>query len=147
MKLRVFYIDTEYNERGGELISLALVNVAATFYECLECKIPTPWVKRHVIPHLGNVPIALNSMQRKLEAFLAPYDEAIIVADWPEDIQYFCQLVVIGPGQRIHIPKLTLILDPTLEANDSYVPHNALEDADANRRFDLARNKRYADSP
>lgn len=126
----IFYVDGEWNGYGGDLISIALCpEVGLEFYECLRCENPTPWVEEFVMPVLGIVPISLHEMQLSLESYINKFDSVHIVADWPEDIAYFCRLLVTGPGTRINTPPLTfeIIRVDTV----SHIPHCALEDARA----------------
>lgn len=129
--MRRLYIDCEWNEFGGDLISMALVGHGVEWYEVFPCKKPGAWVAEHVIPILGKAPIEKAQGQASLQAFLAQVvgsSRAIeIVADWPEDISYFCDFLITGPGKCIKTPPLVFHLcrvDST-----SAVPHNALEDA------------------
>ena len=58
----------------------------------------------------------------------------MIVADWPEDIAQFCNLLMTGPGEMVPVPRLTFDLVPLSgfsTAANSAVPHNALHDARA----------------
>jgi len=126
------YIDTEFNGFQGELISMALVSVNGyEFYEVLECKDPTPWVAEHVIPYLEKEPVTMDVFQSKLMLFLDYHKQITIVADWPDDIKYFCESLITGPGVAINHPPITFVLDRTLSSEDSKVPHNALHDARA----------------
>ena len=60
------YIDCEFNEFGGQLISMALVTgTGFEFYEVLDCPNPGPWVKDNVIPILGKEPISKEEFQDK----------------------------------------------------------------------------------
>jgi hypothetical protein len=64
--------------------------------------------------------------------------EAVIVADWPEDIAQFCMLLITGPGDMVTVDGLQfeLIRTPGFgTAANSRVPHNALHDARALRKF------------
>ena len=75
------YIDTEFNEFGGELISMALVTgTGFEFYEVLECPNPGPWVKENVIPILGKEPVSKEVFQDKLFNFLMHFEEITIIA-------------------------------------------------------------------
>jgi hypothetical protein len=50
-----YFLDTEFNGFGGELISIALVpevQSLAPFYEAIECTNPIAWVKDNVLPVL-----------------------------------------------------------------------------------------------
>ncbi len=131
--MRVF-IDGEWNSYGGELISLALVcEDGRIFYEVLGCENPDQWVAENVMPKLAKPWIVLQSLQEQLENFLSHYefDSVHIIADWPEDIMWFCKVLVTGPGTRINTPPLTMqvLRVDTVSSN----PHNALADAMALR--------------
>jgi hypothetical protein len=140
-----YFLDTEYNGWGGALLSLALVSeqgdelyVTIEWDEALD-----PWVERHVAPYLDTVPPPLVSprMSRAdaavaIEHFLASDSEALIVADWPEDIAYLSALLVTGPGMMVDLPALRfqyVALTGFSTAANSKVPHNALHDAHALR--------------
>ena len=46
-----FWIDTEFNEYLGDLISMALVSEDGhEWYEALPCANPGSWVAEHVMP-------------------------------------------------------------------------------------------------
>src|SRR3546814_5579366 len=54
-----YFLDTEYNGFGGELISLALVpeHGDQEYYAVLPLPDEIhPWVERNVVPYLGSVP-------------------------------------------------------------------------------------------
>jgi hypothetical protein len=127
----MIFIDTEFNGWKGGLISLALVATdGSEFYEVLEWdkSVPyDPWVAEHVIPFLNKEPIDFGIFQDKLQKFLCGFETISVVADWPDDIKYFCDVLITGPGTRMKCPPLSMkILDID---GDSKVPHNALEDA------------------
>lgn len=137
-----YFLDCEYNGFGGALLSLALVpeDHGEEFYVTLQCDEPlNDWVQRYVIPHLGHVPVGLQSpplgteqAAMMLSAWLATLPSAEIVADWPEDILLFCKLLMVGPGRMVPVPPLTfkLVGLPGFgTAANSAVPHNALHDA------------------
>ena len=153
-----YFLDTEYNGWGGALLSMALVpeDGGQEFYATLE--LPDefePWVERHVLPYLDKVPEMLVSPRltrehaaRELSAWLLrEYDgqalaaypngaELEILADWPEDISQFCNLLMIGAGAMVDVPSLSfrlLQLPGFSTAANSKVPHNALHDARALR--------------
>lgn len=126
------YIDTEFNDFGGELISMAMVDEnGREFYAVLNCQNPTPWVAENVIPVLGQRFASLRMLQTRVEAWLAEYPSVHIVADWPEDIAHFCRSLITGPGMRLDTPPLTLEVRRDLSSEASAIPHNALEDARA----------------
>ena len=137
-----YFLDCEYNGFGGELLSLALVpeDGGEEFYAVLNAtEPPAEWVERNVIPFLNHVPVGLQGapLEREqaailLAAWLTGLPEVELVADWPDDIAHFCQLITIGPGRMVPLPPLTfrLVTLPGFStAANSDVPHNALHDA------------------
>ena len=136
-----YFLDTEFNGFGGELISLALVpDDGEEFYVTIEHSAPThTWVERHVVPFLDMVPVSLKAPRQTphgaaalLSAYLAMDPEPEIVADWPEDIAQFCTLLMTGPGKMVPVPPIRFRLVALLgfsTAATSAVPHNALHDA------------------
>lgn len=139
------FIDCEWNGFHGDFISMALVPELGTvpFYEVVE---PgplvdlDPWVAANVIPVLNKEPLPdMFSFRRKLEEYINQWSEVTIVADWPEDIKYFCDALITAPGRRIEIPALTFKIMSIDSVSD--IPHNALADATANR--DYARFKGF----
>jgi hypothetical protein len=126
------YIDCEFNDFKGDLISMALcAENGAEFYECVPCETPSAWVTENVIPVLGKAPIEYTSLQSRLAQFLAQFDSIHIVADWPEDLGHFCDALIVGPGKRIDTPPLTM--EVLRIDSESDIPHNALSDARAFR--------------
>lgn len=125
------FLDTEFNEFGGDLISLALVpeDGGAAFYEVLPCPAPGEWVKQHVMPVLRREAISHHTFRRYLQAYLRPWPWVTIIADWPDDIQYFCRMLITGPGHAIATPPLVFELRRDLSSEGSDMPHNALADA------------------
>jgi hypothetical protein len=140
-----YFLDTEYNGVGGALLSLALVpEDGDELYLTLDVSDPlVEWVDRHVVPYLDHVPDRLSCprLSRKdaahaLERYLHGDEEPVIVADWPEDVAQFCNLMITGPGDMIELRHLTFRLTPLSNfstAANSKVPHNALHDARALR--------------
>lgn len=138
-----YFLDTEFNGFGGALLSLALVpEDGEEFYATLACDVPLfPWVEQHVAPYLDHVPVGLVSerLSRRdaaiaLSHYLAIDPEPVILADWPEDIAQFCNLLMTGPGEMVPVPRTAFELVPLggfSTAANSAVPHNALHDARA----------------
>lgn len=134
----MLFIDTEFNEFGGELISMGIVDLSGNeFYEVIERKpdfVYTPWVKENIIPILDKDGINSFEFSCKLEQFLKNYKYGFtIIADWPDDIKYFCQSIILGPGEMMDIPYpyFGMVVDIGLSSSESKVLHNALEDAKA----------------
>ena len=126
------YLDCEWNDWGGELISMALVGEdGREWYEVAGCTFPKPWVAENVMPHLNKPAITDSALRDSLAAFLKPYASVNIITDWPEDICHFCSVLVFAPGIRISTPDLHFHCWRGLEGQ-SALPHNALEDARAN---------------
>lgn len=128
------FLDTEFNEFQGSLISMALVpetGLHSPFYQSLGCENPGPWVAEHVMPFINQEPVDFPTFQQRLQAFLGSWDEVTIVADWHEDIIHFCQSLTTGPGMRIATPTLNFQIRRDLDTVQSQIPHNALADAQA----------------
>lgn len=127
------FLDCEYNDFGGELISMALVSEGGhEWYEVVPCENPSEWVAKNVIPILGKPPVSILTMQSSLYCFLGRFDAVHVVADWPEDIAHFCKALIVSAGKRLNTPPLTLEI-VRIDA-ESDVPHNALHDARGIRR-------------
>ena len=131
------FLDTEFNGFMGELMSMALVPEkpeVPEFYVELEMRGQLhPWVKDNVVPHLILVPNTYSQFQAKLANYMWNVGECTIVADWPDDIRYFCEALIVGPGDSVPIMhKIHFELDTKIRYN-SEVPHNALYDARAIR--------------
>jgi hypothetical protein len=129
-------IDTEFNGMNGQLISMALVPVDRTqcpFYaELLINEHVDVWVSVNVCNRLDRTPITVVEFQERLETYLGQWEEVTVVADWPDDISYFCKALITGPGTAILTPKISFIMDRSLVAI-SAAAHHALYDAVAIR--------------
>lgn len=126
------FIDGEWNGYQGDLISLALVTKdGMEWYEELGCKYPEPWVAENVMPKLVQQAVSYERMQESLELFLGCFPAVHIIADWPEDLEWFCHLLITGAGTRMDTPPMTMevLRVDTVSKN----PHNALSDAQALR--------------
>lgn len=128
------FLDTEFNGFGGELISIALVSECgrAEWYAVLRCEEPTEWVAKHVIPVLGDAKtMGHRDAAQSMGKFLRPFNRIQVIADWPEDIKHFCDLLMSSPGQSVGLPaSITMVIRCGLSPV-STTPHNALEDARA----------------
>jgi len=140
------FLDTEFNGFQGKLISMALVPEDASapeFYKELEIKDQLhPWVRDNVVPHLFLPPCSFSEFQKELGNYLWKIGECTIIADWPDDIRYFCESLITGPGMMMKfVNNIKFELDFGIDY-DSLVPHNALHDARAIRDFYMRREKR-----
>ncbi len=125
------YIDCEWDGFGGKLLSIALVGDGVEFYREFQFfYIRDPWVRQNAVPKLGQVTKdRRDEIQRDLHEFLMHFESVHIVADWPEDIERFCGLLITGPGRRIDTPPLTMeVVRIDLVSENS---HHALADARA----------------
>lgn len=140
------FLDTEFNGFGGSLISMALVPEDPTkpeFYKEIEMRDQLhPWVKENVVPHLILVPCTHNQFQNALAQYLWDlHEDVIIIADWPDDIKFFCESLITGPGLMINMfNHVSFQLELGLKY-DSVVPHNALHDARGIRQAYINREK------
>lgn len=146
-----YFLDTEFNGFGGVLLSLALVPEHGDQEFYVSLPLPDeihPWVERNVIPYLRFVPPGVDhelnrlDASRHLEAYLAHDPDPVVVADWPDDLAHFCQLLLTGPGEMIRLDGLRLELINGAgfsAAVNSKTPHNALHDARAFRDFCMTR--------
>lgn len=141
-----YFLDTEFNEFGGDLISLALVGEdGRELYVATECENPGNWVKENVIPIVscpGADPIEIDADQfgRAVAMLLHDDKSPVIIADWPDDIKYFCQALIVGPGKMVAIKGLQfqmIRVDAYPTKLPGAVQHNALWDARA-LRYKLA---------
>ncbi len=124
------WIDTEFTDFKGSLISMALVDENGEyFYEVIEYPTPSAWVTEHVIPILGKEPCSKEQFEQRLYKYLSKYSDLHIIADWPDDIKYFCEVIHTSPGECMNLPNtLTFEIVRRLNAT-SDLPHNALSDA------------------
>ena len=135
----ILFLDCEFNEFGGDLISMAFVSEEGhEFYEVLNLENDKQygnWVLKNVVPHLNKEPISKDLFQAKLYQFINQWQDVHIIVDWPDDIKYFCMSLITAPGVAINTPlNLTIQINRELNSSASKIPHNALEDARAIRR-------------
>lgn len=129
-----FFIDTEFNSMGGALLSIALVpeDDGPEFYEVIAFNgVLHPWGGGTRSADHGKAAIPYEQVQKRLAVYLMAHHKIEVVAEWPDDIKYFCELLITGPGQRIATPPLQLWVIDIPGGYESAIPHNALEDARA----------------
>ncbi len=143
-----YFLDTEFNGFGGELIAIALVpedDGLAAFYEAIACATPTPWVTENVIPVLATTPRPRSDVADRFADYLIDDADPLLVADWPEDIALAANLLVTGPGRMKPVRSIRFeLVDPELIRWGARggVRHNALDDATALRADVLAYERR-----
>ncbi len=124
------FIDCEFNEYRGELISMGIVAESGdVFYEVLECSNPKQWVQKHVMPILNKEPIDIHVFRKNLQSFLMQFESIHLIADWPDDIKLFCDSLVMEGGYRINTPPIMMQILRDISSEKSTLPHNALMDA------------------
>jgi len=140
------FLDTEFNGFGGELISLALVaDDGAELYiiRNLEEDVPYhPWVEANVLPRLAiddysGKALSDLAFAQEFSTFVYRYRGAEIIADWPADIEHFCNMLSWNGSQNgWRIPgSYTMRLFDRQSDYVSALPHNALSDARALRDY------------
>lgn len=151
-----YYLDTEFDGFGGPLLSLALVREdgASLYLVYTDHVAHDPWVRDNVLPIMRAVPydVSVVNCNRpggtfRIAAFLSADPEPHINTDWPDDVRYFCQAIIIGPGQMASIPHLSF----EIHRVDAYptdlpgaVQHNAWWDAMALRHLLATRQQQRA---
>jgi hypothetical protein len=146
-----YFLDTEFNGFGGELISLALVREdgESLYLVYPELKWYDFWVQENVLPVLWkDLPpqrsLLMDTHQLEytwqghplIQEFLQGDPGPMIVTDWPDDIRYFCQSIITGPGSMINIPKVSFEMvrvDAYPTTLEGAVQHNSWWDAMALR--------------
>lgn len=145
-----YFLDTEFNGFGGELMSLAIApedHERSSFYVVVPWERPLdPWVLKHVVPFLDQPPVPRAVAAARLAEYLRSDSRAVIVADWPTDFEHLLALLITGPGLMADVPDFGMEfrrLPGFNTANTSRRPHNALSDAEALRdeclRLDASR--------
>jgi len=136
-----YWIDAEFNSYGGQLISLGMVredneSLYLVYNRPMHIH---PWVKEHVMPYLDSVPdhisihrIFPSNSAKYIEKFMASDDNPIVITDWPDDISFFSELLLTGPGTMINIPRISFRMhriDAYPTKVEGAVQHNAWWDA------------------
>ncbi|UIS25282.1 hypothetical protein [Erythrobacter phage vB_EliS-L02] len=156
-----FYLDTEFSNFGGWLISLALVHDRDDYLylvspdseiEASHADAPMdPWVRENVLPILFDVPRDVLGSPRCIVAPRATWGHTIsqfiygrtnyphIICDWPDDLRYLTELLVTGPGQSVPMERRTAAtivrhIDVYPTTLEGAVQHNAWWDALATRQ-------------
>lgn len=135
-----FTLDTEFNGYKGKLLSLALWSPEKSLYVVVarndRPNVLTEWVAEHVEPLLFKEPgyglvdayhaplhheapaitiASLDDLPKVLEQFFGGCKPRIHV-DWPDDVKFFSDLILTGPGTMINIPGIEFVV----HREDSY---------------------------
>lgn len=140
-----YFLDTEFNGFGGELLSLALVDQDGDWlYLIYEPTQPLePWVAENVMPIMRAAPPGVEpyvvrhgspTAPRLIANYFARRGGGVpyIITDWPDDIKYLCQAVITGPGEMAAIPRMQFDMvrvDAYPTVLEGAVQHNAAWDA------------------
>lgn len=142
---KTFFLDTEFNSFGGELISIALVPWQAEespFY--VELQIVKPyhqWVYENVVTQLrwpDHEQLQIAEARMRLKRYLSGVDYATFVADWPEDFSHLCNLLCAPEGHCVPFSHYSFELVDTPNLDEYFegrARHNALTDALALRAW------------
>ena len=136
-----YYLDTEFDGFGGALLSLALVREDGKSLYLLYAGVPVkdPWVQKNVVPILRYLPYGQTISNcahfggaSRIAQFLYGDPSPHIHADWPDDVRYFCQAIITGPGLMVAIPHISFEIH-RIDAYPTDLPgavqHNAWWDA------------------
>jgi len=103
------------------------------------------WVAQNVKPIARNVPddvpihlCDIEDVPQVLAAYFADKGVPYIITDWPDDVRYFCQAVITGPGEMAAIPRLqfdVVRVDAYPTTLPGAIQHNAWWDAMALRHL------------
>ncbi len=156
------YVDTEFSNFLGELISIGVVAVdietgltVGLFYAVLndfDDVAVHPWVNLNVLPLLhGTQRLTRPEARRLLAQFLDNHSGGTIYADWPEDLAHLLNLLCMEGGNRFGPSELNLKLISTRDFKvTSLLPHHALRDAmalaDAHVEYTRSKNDTSAAS-
>jgi hypothetical protein len=113
------------------------------FYGYVPCYDPIEWVRDNILTVVsagGVEPVRMKSVadfSAWIATFLRDDPMPIIVADWPDDIRYFCESLITGPGEMIPTASQLQFVVERIDAYPTKLPgavqHNALWDARALR--------------
>lgn len=148
-----YYLDTEFNGLGGELLSIALVREDGySFYAIMDntdIKYD-PWVLENVVPLMYDGPINMqhgtmfyncvhpDNLPLLLEQYFGSDDYPHVISDWPSDLMYLSAALITGPGTMIDIPAILMDVarvDAYPTPLNGAVQHNALWDALALKHY------------
>jgi len=142
-----YFLDCEFDGMGGPLLSMGLVREdGVSLYATLRLTRPltSEWVRDNVMPIMYDIPsfgidyklvdCKPYTLAVSLGNFLMmdPDNLPNIVADWPDDIKYFCEALIVGPGQMVDTGPVSFLIQ-RVDAYPTDLPgavqHNAYWDA------------------
>jgi hypothetical protein len=140
------FIDFEFNGKGGDILSLAIVTDSGQeWYEVVEHDPATlvPWVVENVVPNLGKEPLPWAVFIESFEVFIERFGYIEFFYSAHADKRYLD--IVLSKVKRL--PLHRCIRDGFLSAAASEVPHNALADARTIVEFVCGSNKPRPELP
>ena len=129
-----FYLDTEFNGHGGELISLALVPLNGQhFYAAKEFSgALSEWVADNVMPVLNTRLLRKEMFKAVFHAWITQFKDPEIICDWHADAVHFCSMLEGSTfDSSLDFACTIKILKTPPGEPVSEIPHNALADARA----------------
>ena len=143
-----YYLDCEFNGFGGHLMTMGIAaEDGRNLYLIYNTRSTDPWVQKNVGPLIYDVPIkphvdiignANANGPAHIAAFMNQDYDINIITDWPDDIKYFCQSIITGPGQMAALPSFSMHVvrvDAYPTTLKGAVQHNAMWDALALKHY------------
>lgn len=119
-----YILKTKYNGHEGALLVMCLLRDDNTVMHVGlrdNASIPLDeWVAVNVAPVITACPITptwltQKELQGALREFLGGDENIVIVTDWPDDVAYFCRLLITEPGKMLapikEIPRITFKIE------------------------------------
>jgi len=146
----MLFLDCEFDGYRGPLISIALVSDEGfdddkrnEFYAVLQDTAKDEWVQQNVLPILLGKPEPRAAVAARLRAFFEEHDDEMVYADHAADFMYLMDLIN-EPNGDWQLGSLESLGMRLLNRDGDYVsalPHNALSDARALRRWYVGERK------
>ena len=143
-----YYLDCEFDGFGGPLMTMGIAcQDGRGLYLIYNTQTNDPWVQKNVVPIIYDLPddpkidIVGNAQAwgaQHIANFMGQDYDINILTDWPDDIKYFCQSIIVGPGQMIKIPSFSMHVvrvDAYPTELKGAIQHNAMWDALALKHY------------
>ena len=130
--MTTFYLDTEFNGHGGELISMALLrNSWDGWYGVTKITSDyDPWVAENVVPKLGQVPLEHDVFRASFVDWISKFTNPEIICDCHVDAMHFSQMFSGKDyASSLDFPYRITVLKTPPGHPVSKNPHNAVDDA------------------
>jgi len=143
-----YYLDCEFDGFEGKLLTMGIASDDGRgLYLIYDTVAIDPWVQKNVCPIIYDLPedpkikFIGNASARGAAAiaeFMEHDYQINIITDWPDDIKYFCQSIITGPGQMIGLPSFSMHVvrvDAYPTDLTGAIQHNAMWDALALKHY------------